>query len=59
MQEKKDGTIMIPEGHFEGYCAGCFYGKRKEVQGRIFCMGEPGEYRVPDEKISANIIRGE
>ncbi len=52
MQEKKDRTIMIPEGHFGGYCDSCFYGKRKQkdAQGRILCTGEPGGYRVPDEK---------
>lgn len=43
---------MIPEGHFEGYCAGCFYGERKQkdTQGRILCTGESEGYRVPDEK---------
>lgn len=52
MQEKKDSNIMIPEGRFEGYCDACFYGKRNQTdaQGRILCKGEPGGYRVPDEK---------
>lgn len=52
MQEKKDRNIMIPEGHFEGYCDACFYGKRNQTdaQGRILCKGEPGGYKVPDEK---------
>jgi len=52
MQEKSDMKIMIPEGHFEGYCDDCFFGKRNntDAEGRIFCKGEPGGYKVPNEK---------
>lgn len=52
MQEKKGIKIIIPEGRFEGYCEGCFHGKRndKDAEGRILCKGEPGGYKVPYEK---------
>lgn len=52
MQEKKDMKITIPEGQFEGYCGDCYFGKRKikDAEGRILCKGQPGGYKVPDEK---------
>lgn len=52
MEENRDRKIIIPEGHFEGYCDGCFYGKKseKDAEGRILCKGEPGGYKFPYEK---------
>ncbi len=52
MQKRKNLKIIIPEGHFEGYCGDCFYGKKNntDAQGRIFCKGEPGGYRIPNER---------
>lgn len=52
MQKKEDIRIIIPEGHFEGYCDGCFFGKRnnKDAEGRIQCKGAPGGYKFPYEK---------
>ncbi len=52
MQKRKDLKISIPEGHFEGYCGDCFYGKKNntDAKGRILCKGEPGGYRIPDER---------
>ncbi len=52
MQNKRDMKIIIPEGHFEGYCDGCFFGKKnnKDAEGRILCKGKPGGYKFPYEK---------
>ena len=52
MEANRDREILIPEGHFEGYCDSCFYGKKgqKDAEGRILCKGEPGGYKFPYEK---------
>lgn len=52
MQNRRDMEIIISEGHFEGCCDSCFFGKRnnKDAEGRILCKGEPGGYKLPYEK---------
>lgn len=60
MQKERDMNITIPEGHFEGYCNSCFYGKRKnkDAEGRILCKGEPGGYKFPYEKNECQYYTG-
>lgn len=60
MQKKRDMKITIPEGHFEGNCDSCFFGKRnnKDAEGRILCKGEPGGYKYPYEKNDCRYYTG-
>lgn len=60
MQKNRDMKITIPEGHFEGYCDSCFFGKRnnKDAEGRILCKGQPGGYKYPYEKNDCRYYTG-
>ncbi len=51
MEGQKKEQIKIPEGCFEGYCGGCFWGKRRitDLDGRILCKGKCGGYHYEHE----------